>query len=85
MKKTGSSTMRHRWTKQEETLAYELYEEGTPVSEIAMKLNLHQAAIEQHAKVGKWNRPSWFKQRKKPAIWKIAEQNFKGFKEESSH
>jgi hypothetical protein len=82
MKKPESSMMRHHWTKQEETQARALYEKGTPVSEIALKL--HQAAIEQHAKAGKWNRPSWFKQRKKPVIWKIAEQNFKGFQEESS-
>jgi hypothetical protein len=84
MKKSGSSTMQHRWTKHEETQAHELYEGGTPVPEIALKLNLNQAAIEQHAKAGKWNRPSWFKQRKKPVIWKVVDQNFKGFQEESS-
>jgi hypothetical protein len=84
VKKPESSTIRHRWTKQEETQARGLYEEGTPVPEIALKLNINQAAIEQHAKVGKWNRPSWFKQRKKPVIWKVVDQNIKGFQEESS-
>jgi hypothetical protein len=82
--KPDSATIRRRWTKQEEMQACALYEEGTPVPEIALKLNFTTASIVQHAKVGRWNRPPWAKQRKKPVVWKVVEQNFKSSQSESS-
>jgi hypothetical protein len=83
-RKPNSAVIRHRWTEQEQSQARELYEGGIPVPEIALKLNLTQAAIVQHARVKKWNRPPCAKRRKEPIVWKTTEQNFKGFQEESS-
>jgi hypothetical protein len=83
-RKPDSATIQHRWTKLEQSQTRKLYEGGASVPEIALKLNLTPASIVQHAKAGKWNRPPWAKQRKKPVIWKVMEQNFKGFQSEPS-
>ena len=84
-RKTNSARIRHRWTRQEEAQAKRLYEKGTSFSEIAIKLNRTQAAVMQRAKTGKWNRPAWAKRKKKPVVWRITDQDFKVFQEESSH
>ena len=83
-RKTNPAKLRRRWTKQEEKQAKALYESGTPFSEVAMKLNRTQAAIVQRAASKKWHRPSGERSKKKPVVWKTADQDFKGLQEESS-
>jgi hypothetical protein len=57
---------------------------GVSFWEIAIQLNRTQAAVTQRVTTGKWKRPSWAAGKKKPVVWKTADQDFKGFQEAAS-
>jgi len=83
-RKTNSASIWRRWTEAEETQAQALINSGTLFSEIAIKLNRTQSSIIQRAAAKKWHGPSRECKKKKPVVWKVVNQDFRGLQEEPS-
>jgi peptidyl-tRNA hydrolase len=83
-RKTNSARTRRRWTEAEEAQAQELCEAGTPLAEISITLNRTQAAVIQRATAKKWHVPSQAVRKKRPVIWRMADQDFKVLEEAPS-
>lgn len=81
---TNQARIRRRWTEQDETQAQSLLNMGTPLSEIASKLNRTPDAIMQRAAAMNWHSTLRATKKIKPVVWRTIDQDDKGLQEERS-